>query len=107
MIRVTSSAVNKVKRLLAERRTPDLGLRLGIQGGGCSGLSYVMDFVESPEATDLVIECDGLRVFIDPKSAGVLAEVELDYVEGIQDHGFHFRNPNAKSTCGCGVSFSV
>lgn len=107
MIKVTPSAVRKVRKLLAERGTPEMGLRLGIRGGGCSGLSYFMDFSDRPESTDRVLDCEGLRVFVDPKSAALLDEVELDYVEGIHDHGFQFRNPMAKSSCGCGVSFSV
>jgi len=107
MVKVTSSAVRKVKKLLAERGTPELGLRLAVRGGGCSGLSYFMDFAERPEATDEVLDFEGLSVFVDPKSSVVLDEVELDYGEGITNHGFQFRNPKAKTSCGCGTSFSI
>lgn len=107
MVKVTTNAVRKVKRLLAEQGTPAMGLRLAIRGGGCSGLSYFMDFAEQPQQADIVLDFEGLPVYVDPKSATVLDEVEVDFVEGIQDHGFQFRNPKAKSSCGCGTSFSV
>jgi iron-sulfur cluster assembly protein len=107
MIQITPSAVRKVKKLLIDRGTPHLGLRLAIRGGGCSGLSYFMDFTERAEATDQVFDFDGLAVFVDPKSLAVLDGTELDYGEGITNHGFHFNNPKAKSSCGCGTSFSV
>lgn len=107
MISITADAVAEVKRLLAKRGAPDMGLRLGVRGGGCSGLSYVMDFAEEPEKTDKVLDYDGLRVFIDPKSFLFLNGIELDFNSGITNHGFQFRNPNAKSSCGCGLSFTT
>lgn len=107
MINVTPHAIAKVKKLLAERGTPDLGLRLGIRGGGCSGLSYFMDFAAAPEKTDRVLEFGGLQVFVDPKSFLFLDGIELDYHEGFTDHGFQFHNPKAKTSCGCGQSFTT
>ena len=84
------------------------GLRFGVKGGGCSGLQYVMD-VEAPEELspkDKVYEVNGVRVFIDMKSALYVAGVTLDYVNGLMQSGFHIDNPNAKLSCGCGSSFS-
>ncbi len=107
MISVTPHAVAKVKKLLSERGTPDLGLRLGIRGGGCSGLSYFMDFAGAPEKTDRVLDFEGLHVFVDPKSFLFLDGIELDYNEGFTNHGFQFRNPKAKTSCGCGQSFTT
>jgi iron-sulfur cluster assembly protein len=107
MISVTNHAVTRVKGLLAERGTPEHGLRIGVRGGGCSGLSYFMDFTAGPEQADRVLEFDGLHVFVDPKSFLFLDGIELDYNEGIANHGFQFRNPNAKSNCGCGQSFTT
>jgi iron-sulfur cluster assembly protein len=107
MISVTSQAVAQVKRLLDERGTPEMGLRLAVQGGGCSGLSYKMDFAKEPEKTDKILEFHGLQVFVDPKSFLFLNGIELDFNSGISNHGFQFRNPNAKSSCGCGESFTT
>jgi len=107
MITVTPHAANRVKKILAERGTPEMGLRIGIRGGGCSGLSYFMDFAREPEKTDRILDFEGLKVFVDPKSFLFLNGIELDYNEGITQHGFQFRNPNAKSTCGCGESFTT
>jgi iron-sulfur cluster assembly protein len=107
MISITPQAVAQVKKVLAERGTPEMGLRLGVQGGGCSGLSYVMDFAKEPEKTDKILEFHGLRVFVDPKSFLFLNGIELDFNSGITNHGFQFRNPNAKTSCGCGQSFTT
>jgi iron-sulfur cluster assembly protein len=107
MISITPEAVEEVKRLIEKRGTPEMGLRLGVRGGGCSGLSYVMDFAKEPENTDKVLDYDGLKVFIDPKSFLFLNGIELDFNSGITNHGFQFRNPNAKTSCGCGLSFTT
>lgn len=89
-----------------EARAPGCGLRLRVIGGGCSGLSYEMDFSEQrPE--DRVITFDGFAVLLDPKSTIYLKGITLDYQDGLQGKGFVFRNPNATNTCGCGESFSV
>lgn len=107
MINVTQPAVERVRVLLVERGTPEHGLRIGVRGGGCSGLSYFMDLIAGPEKTDKVLDFHGLPVFVDPKSFLFLDGIELDYNSGITNHGFQFRNPNAKSNCGCGQSFTT
>jgi len=107
MINVTQPAAERVKHLLDERGTPAHGLRLGVRGGGCSGLSYYMDLIAGPEKTDRILDFYGLPVFVDPKSFLFLDGIELDYNSGITNHGFQFRNPNAKSNCGCGQSFTT
>jgi iron-sulfur cluster assembly accessory protein len=77
-----------------------------VLGGGCSGFQYAMDFEKEPRPDDLTIEQDGIKVFVDPMSNMYLQGVTVDYVTGLQGAGFKFNNPNAKSTCGCGSSFS-
>lgn len=84
----------------------DKGLRLSVVGGGCSGLSYEMDFSEQ-RPSDTVIEFDGFSVLLDPKSTIYLKGITLDFQDGLQGKGFVFSNPNATNTCGCGESFSV
>ena len=88
------------------RQAGGIGLRLGVKGGGCSGLSYDLGFTPKDEG-DTVIEHEGFQVFMDPKSLIYLKGMELDYQGGLQGKGFVFVNPNAKSTCGCGESFSL
>ena len=83
------------------------GLRLGVTGGGCSGLSYVMKFDSHPRERDRVFEFDGVRVFIDPKSFVYLHGMTLDYEETLIRQGFNFINPNSTRSCGCGSSFSA
>ena len=107
MITLTPNAVNQVKTLLEKQGTPAYGLRVGISGGGCAGLSYKFSFDEKPEETDKVIEQDGVKVFVDVKSYLYLNEMEIDYHSDLMSSGFTFNNPNAKSSCGCGTSFSV
>ncbi|MBX3179556.1 MAG: iron-sulfur cluster assembly accessory protein [Candidatus Hydrogenedentes bacterium] len=82
------------------------GVRLGVKGGGCSGFSYVLDF-DNPREGDNTLEQDGVKFFMDRKSAIYLKGIVLDYRAGLQGKGFVFQNPNATSTCGCGESFSV
>ena len=105
MITVTDSAVKHLRSLLADR--PDAestGLRLYVEHGGCSGLSYGMEFGQ-PHPGDETIERDGVRVFVDQGSAGHLRGIILDYHDGLTGSGFRIQNPNAKRTCGCGTSF--
>ncbi len=108
MISVTPKAIGEVKKLMAKDH-PDGkgGLRVGVKGGGCSGLSYVLDFVKEPRADDKIMEFDGVKFFIDPKSAIYLNGTQLDFSDGLTGTGFNFVNPNAQRTCGCGSSFSV
>lgn len=106
IVTLTENARREVARLLAEEDQPGLGLRLAVRGGGCSGLSYEVEFTRR-EPGDAVAEFDGFEVFVDPKSLLYLKGVELDHQGGISGRGFVFRNPNAQNTCGCGESFSV
>lgn len=105
---VTSAAAGKLRELLVkEQKNPAMtGLRLGVQGGGCSGLSYFMDWDEA-QPSDRVFEQDGVKVFVDPRSILHLSGSVLDYSEGLMSSGFAIKNPNGKSSCGCGHSFSA
>ena len=107
MITLTSVAAQKVADLLANRGTPQAGLRLGVRGGGCSGNSYFMEFCEAEAPGDEVIESQGVRLFVDLKSAVLLGGTEIDYVEGLMGAGFKFNNPNVRHNCACGESFST
>jgi len=107
MITLSSVAAQKVRDLLAQRGTPEIGLRLGVRGGGCSGNSYYMEFCETESPGDEVFESNGIRLFVDLKSAVLLGGTEVDYVEGLMGAGFKFNNPNVRHNCACGESFSV
>ena len=107
MITVTESAVRKVRSLMEEDPSQGDSLRIGVRGGGCSGFSYFMEITQTGGDDDIVYDYHGLQVFIDPKSHGVLDGTELDFVSGLQHHGFQWRNPNEKSSCGCGLSFNI
>ncbi len=106
-IGLTDSAVTRLQRLLAERQTPEAGLRIAVKGGGCSGLAYHMEWAEKARERDKVFEREGVRVFIDPKSYLYLMGTELVFEDGLLASGFKLQNPNEKSACGCGDSFSV
>lgn len=107
MITLTPHAVQQVKTLLEKQGNPGYGLRVGISGGGCAGLSYKFSFEEKPEESDKIVEQDGVKVFVDVKSYLYLNGMEIDYHSDLMSSGFTFNNPNAKSSCGCGTSFSV
>ena len=109
-IQVTDKASKAVRRIAVKegRETEDFGLRVGVKGGGCSGLLYVLSIVENtPMDTDRVVDDNGLRIFIDKRSFIYLAGTELDFSDGLNGKGFVFQNPNAKKACGCGNSFGV
>ena len=106
-ITLHESAVEQLKKLLAERQTPDAGLRIAVRGGGCSGLAYVMEWAEKPREKDKIFERDGVRVFVDPKSYLYLLGTEIVYESTLMASGFKLNNPNVKGACGCGESFSV
>ncbi len=107
-ITLTSKAVAQVKKIKAENKIPeDHGLRLGVKGGGCSGFSYVLAFDEHPRENDKIMEIEGMRVFVDPKSLFYLSGTQLDFSDGLNGKGFVFHNPQATRTCGCGNSFGV
>ena len=104
---LTDSAVTRLKGLLEQRKTPEAGLRVAVRGGGCSGLSYHMEWSEKPKERDKIFEREGVRLFVDPKSYLYLLGTELVYEETLMASGFKLQNPNVKAACGCGESFSV
>lgn len=106
-VQIGESAVPRLKALLAERQTPNAGLRIMVKGGGCSGLSYQMEWAEAPRERDKIFERDGVRVFVDPKSYLYLMGTELIFEETLLASGFKLQNPNVKAACGCGDSFAV
>jgi iron-sulfur cluster assembly accessory protein len=106
-ITLTANAVSKVKEIMAQQTPAPTGLRVGVVGGGCSGFSYSMQFENSAGMMDKVFEFDGLKVYVDATSVMYLNGCIVDYVETLEGAGFKFENPNVKSTCGCGSSFSV
>jgi len=108
-ITVTDKAIGKIRSAMAkEGISPELGgLRLGVQGGGCSGLSYNIRFDTQPRERDRVFQFGGVRVFVDPKSFIYLHGMTLDYQETLMQQGFVFVNPQATKSCGCGTSFSA
>ena len=109
MVTLQPKALEHVIELMMEGGvTPDThNLRVGIKGGGCSGLSYTMDFDDKIEPTDEVVQADGLKVVIDRKSLLYLYGTQLTYSDGLNGKGFVWENPNASRTCGCGESFSL
>lgn len=107
LVRLTVRAAEKVKTIRAEEKIEEsLGLRLKVQGGGCSGFAYDLYF-DQEQDTDQSFESQGVRMLCDQMSLMYLVGTEIDYVESVQGSGFKFTNPNVKSTCGCGSSFSV
>ena len=107
MISLTPQAVKEAKRLMAEQNQPNLALRVGVKGGGCSGFSYAMGFDAEQREMDEVFEQDGIKVVCDPKSHLYLDGITIDFKNDLTEGGFRFINPNAKGSCGCGSSFSV
>ena len=107
MVNLTPVAIGKVKEILSSQAPQPAGLRISVVGGGCSGFSYSMAFETAPGMLDKTYEFDGLKVFIDQASMLYLDGAEVDYVETLEGAGFKFGNPNVKSTCGCGSSFSA
>ena len=106
IVRLTEAASLEVKQLLANDPREGIGLRLGVKGGGCSGLSYLVDF-DHPTEQDHIQEESGFKVFIDPKSSLYLKDSFIDFQGGISGKGFQFENPNAQNSCGCGSSFAI
>ena len=106
-VSLTPTAVDKVKEIMGQQNPAPAGLRIGVVGGGCSGFSYSMSFENAQGVMDKVFNFDGLKVFVDATSVMYLNGCVVDYVETLEAAGFKFENPNVKSTCGCGSSFSV
>jgi len=106
-VTLTSRAIAKVKEIMAQQNPVPTGLRVGVVGGGCSGFSYSMQFENASGLMDKVFDMDGLKIYVDSTSVMYLNGCTVDYVETLEGAGFKFENPNVKSTCGCGSSFSV
>jgi iron-sulfur cluster assembly accessory protein len=106
-VTLTPKAIEKVREIMASQNPVPAGLRLGVQGGGCSGFQYSMSFENQPGMLDKVVNFEGLKVFVDPTSLMYLDGCTVDYLETLDTSGFKFENPNAKSTCGCGSSFNA
>jgi iron-sulfur cluster insertion protein len=107
LINVTEAAAGKIRELLSEEGKANSGLRVFVQGGGCSGFQYGLMIEESGGVGDQQFESNGVRLFIDPVSISYLRGAEVDFVDTITGGGFTIKNPNATSTCGCGSSFSA
>ena len=108
MITLTPTATQEVKRLIEKEQKPNLALRIGVKGGGCSGFSYVLALDEaSPKQYDQMFEQDGVKVLVDAKSHLYLDGTTIDYKNAMMGGGFEFQNPAAKKSCGCGSSFGV
>jgi len=107
MVVITEKAGEKIRDILAEEQKAHYGLRVYVAGGGCHGFQYGMVFEEQANEDDTVVEAHGVKVFIDAQSAPMLQGAEVDYVDSLQGSGFSIKNPQAKSSCGCGNSFNA
>lgn len=106
-IHLTEGAIKQIKSIIKEQNIPSgYGLRIGVKGGGCSGFSYILGFDEIKEGDD-TFEVKGVKIFMQKSHAIYLLGMEIDFVEGLDNRGFSFSNPNAKDTCGCGTSFAA
>ena len=104
-ITITETAAKEIRKLAEKRGTPDSALRAGIRGGGCTGFSYLFEWSDgAPKEHDKVFERDGIKLYVDPKSFVYLDGTELDFITSMMGHGFKFKNPNVKGSCGCGES---
>ncbi len=106
-VQLTEKAAEMVLVAMREEKLEDVGLRVAVMGGGCSGLQYMLDFDKTPKDDDLVGEFFGVAVYVDPYSAGHLAGTVIDYVDSLNGSGFKFENPNIQRSCGCGSSFQT
>lgn len=107
-IKITEKAASQVKKIMEENKVEDgFGLRVGVKGGGCSGLTYQLGFDGKQKDGDTIIEQHGIKLFVDGKSLFYLMGTTLDFSDGLNGKGFVFNNPNATKTCGCGESFGV
>ena len=106
MITITDIATKKVQQTIAKRGN-GIGIRIGVKTTGCSGLAYVLEYVDNPNSEDMRIDCEGCSLFVDPKSCVYIQNMTIDYVRNGLNEGFEFRNPNERDRCGCGESFRV
>jgi iron-sulfur cluster assembly protein len=107
MVQLTEVAAGKVKEIMAQQNPAPTALRVAVVGGGCSGFSYHMAFDNQENPSDNVYEFEGVKLYVDQMSEMYLEGVQIDYIETLEGAGFKFNNPNVKSTCGCGSSFTV
>lgn len=110
MIGITTLAAEKARKMMMDNNlSPEAnnGIRIGVKSGGCSGLNYVLDIVDSPSDNDRVFERNGVKIFCDPRSYLYLNGTEIDFEDSVMGGGFKFNNPNARRSCGCGTSFAV
>ncbi len=103
---LTTAAVEKVRSMMIKESKPDHGLRVGVVTGGCAGLSYEMRLQKGAYDNDVVIEQNDIKIFVNNESVDFLKGIEIDYIDTLKESGFKYKNPNAKSSCGCGTSFS-
>jgi len=106
MINLTEKASSKVKQTIANRGR-GLGIRVGVKTTGCSGLAYVLEYVDNPLEFDIKVDCNGCMLYVDPKSSAYVQGMTIDYVRNGLNEGFEFKNPNERDRCGCGESFRV
>ena len=106
MITVTETASKKIQQTI-QKRGKGLGIRVGVKTTGCSGLAYVLEYVDDPNEYDIKIDCNGCSLFVDPKSNAYIQGMTVDYVRSGLNEGFEFSNPNERDRCGCGESFRV
>ena len=106
IVQLTEPAVNKIQSMLT-RRGSGVGIRLGVRTTGCSGLAYVLEYVDTPQPGDEHYECSGCQIYVDPKSCPYVQGMNIDYVRNGLNEGFEFKNPNERDRCGCGESFRV
>ena len=102
MVEFTAPAIEHLNDVVEDEEI----VRVAVVGGGCSGFTYILDFTQDVDEEDIQLDIPGVKVYIDPHSADILKNTTVDYQSGLQQHGFVFRNPDANSTCGCGMSFS-
>ena len=109
LLTVTQNAAEQIKSLMSQapKDQPVLGLRIGVEAGGCSGMSYYMEYAAEKMPMEEVVEDKGVKIFVDPKAMMYLVGTEMDYNEGQFESGFTFKNPNEKGRCGCGKSFKT
>ena len=106
MISLTDAAAQKIQQTL-KRRGSGVGIRVGVKTTGCSGLAYVLEYVDEPRPEDQCVDCNNCRIYVDPKSCAYVQGTVIDYVRQGLNEGFEFRNPNERDRCGCGESFRV
>jgi len=106
VVQVTDAAAAKIKAMMAKEGKEGYALRFGVVTGGCAGLSYELKFQKNPYDNDIIVELKGIRIIINQESVSFVSGMVIDYVDTLRESGFKYHNPNAKSTCGCGTSFS-